>query len=64
RAQLPQVLEQLPANAPTFYFIDIQNDQLARFQQVLHAQPGVGDIAEVPSLRARLVAVKGPQGAG
>ena len=54
-----QVLEQLPANAPTFYFIDIQNDQLARFQQVLHAQPGVGNIAEVPSLRARLVAVKG-----
>jgi len=54
-----QVLEQLPANAPTFYFIDIQNDQLARFQQILHAQPGVGDIAEVPSLRARLVAVNG-----
>ncbi len=54
-----QVLEQLPANAPTFYFIDIQNDQIARFQQVLHAQPGVGNIAEVPSLRARLVAVKG-----
>ena len=54
-----QVLEQLPANAPTFYFIDIQNDQLARFQQVLQAQPGVGSIAEVPSLRARLVAVKG-----
>jgi len=54
-----QVLEQLPANAPTFYFIDIQNDQLGRFQQVLHAQAGVGDIAEVPSLRARLIAVNG-----
>ena len=54
-----QVLEQLPANAPTFYFIDIQNDQLDRFQQVLHAQPGVGTIAEVPSLRARLIAVNG-----
>ena len=54
-----QVLEQLPANAPTFYFIDIQNDQLARFQQILHAQPGVSDIAEVPSLRARVVAVNG-----
>ena len=54
-----QVLEQLPANAPTFYFIDIQNDQLGRFQQVLHAQPGMSNINEVPSLRARLVAVKG-----
>jgi len=54
-----QVLEQLPVNAPTFYFIDIQNDQLDRFQQVLHGQPGVGEVAEVPSLRARLVSVKG-----
>ena len=54
-----QVLEQLPANAPTFYFIDIQNDQIDRFQQVLHTQPGVGAINEVPSLRARLVSVNG-----
>ena len=54
-----QVLEQLPANAPTFFFIDIQNDQLDRFNQVLRAQPGVGEIAEVPSLRARLVSVQG-----
>ena len=54
-----EVLAQLPVNAPTFYFIDIQNDQLDRFQQVLRAQPGVSAIAEVPSLRARLVAVNG-----
>ena len=54
-----QILEQLPANAPSFYFIDIQNDQMAQFQAILHAQPGLGDVNEVPSLRARLVAVKG-----
>ena len=54
-----QILEQLPANAPSFYFIDIQNDQMAQFQSILHAQPGLGDVNEVPSLRARLVAVKG-----
>ena len=54
-----QVLEQLPANAPSFYFIDIQNDQMPRFTSILHAQPGVGDVNEVPSLRARLVSVKG-----
>jgi len=54
-----QVLEQLPVNAPSFYFIDIQNDQMARFTGVLQAQPGVGAVNEVPSLRARLVSVKG-----
>jgi len=54
-----QVLEQLPVNAPSFYFIDIQNDQMARFTGVLQAQPGVGAVHEVPSLRARLVSVKG-----
>ncbi|MBC7799932.1 MAG: ABC transporter permease, partial [Gemmatimonadaceae bacterium] len=54
-----QVLEQVPANAPTFFFIDIQNDQIDRFQAVLRTQPGVGEVAEVPSLRARLVSVDG-----
>ncbi len=54
-----QILEQLPANAPSFYFIDIQNDQMAQFQSIVHAQPGVTDVEEVPSLRARLVSVKG-----
>jgi putative ABC transport system permease protein len=54
-----QVLDQLPAAAPTFFFIDIQNDQLARFREILDADPGVKQITEVPSLRARIVAVKG-----
>ena len=53
-----QVLEQLPAQAPTFFFIDIQNDQLARFFETATAQ-GATRISEVPSLRARLVSVKG-----
>ena len=53
------VLEQLPANAPSFFFIDIQNDQLPRFEALVRAQPGVQDLQQVPSLRARVVAVKG-----
>jgi putative ABC transport system permease protein len=52
-----EVLEQIPANAPSFYFIDIQNEQLTRFEAILHATPGVSDYAQVPSLRARMVAV-------
>jgi len=54
-----QVLDQLPARAPSFFFIDIQNDQLPRFREVVEAQPGVTEIKEVPSLRARLVSVNG-----
>jgi putative ABC transport system permease protein len=54
-----QIREQLPGNAPSFFFVDIQNDQLARFQSIVRAQPGVQDMHEVPSLRARVVAVKG-----
>jgi putative ABC transport system permease protein len=54
-----QIQEQLPSNAPSFFFIDIQNDQLARFESVVGEQQGVESMHEVPSLRARIVAVKG-----
>jgi putative ABC transport system permease protein len=54
-----QIQEQLPTNAPSFFFIDIQSDQLPRFEAVVRAQPGVQEMHQVPSLRARVVAVKG-----
>lgn len=54
-----QIQEQLPSNAPSFFFIDIQNDQLPRFEAIVHDQPGVESMEQVPSLRARVVAVKG-----
>jgi len=54
-----QIQQQLPTNAPSFFFIDIQNDQLPRFESIVHAQPGVKSLRQVPSLRARVVAVNG-----
>ncbi len=54
-----QVLGQLPVDAPSFFFIDIQNEQLAHFEQIVDAQPGVSDLHQVPALRARIVALKG-----
>jgi putative ABC transport system permease protein len=54
-----QVAEQLPERAPSFFFIDIQNDQLPRFKEILAGLPGVGEVQHVPSLRARIVAVAG-----
>jgi len=53
------ILDEIPANAPSFYFIDIQTDQLPRFDAILRAEPGVGEVRRVPSLRARIVAVNG-----
>ena len=54
-----QLAGELPSRAPNFYFIDIQPDQAARFDQVAGALPGVEEVRRVPSLRARVVAVKG-----
>ncbi len=54
-----QIQEQLPVNAPSFFFVDIQDDQLAAFESLVRAQPGVHELKQVPSLRARIVAVKG-----
>ena len=54
-----EIVEQLPSAAPSFFFIDIQNDELARFSQILAGQPGVEKVDEVPSLRARIVSVDG-----
>ena len=36
------VARDLPARAPAFFFVDIQNDQLAGFRARAAATPGVG----------------------
>ncbi len=54
-----QVAEQLPTNAPSFFFVDIQNTQMDVFRNVIAQEKGVTDMAEVPSLRARMVSVSG-----
>ncbi|MSP02323.1 MAG: FtsX-like permease family protein [Acetobacteraceae bacterium] len=54
-----QILEQIPSAAPSFFFVDIQNDQMDRFRDLAHAIPGRVEINDVPSLRARVTAIKG-----
>ncbi len=51
--------EELPRDAPSFYFVDIQPDQVARFDAIVGATPGATGLEQVPSLRARVVAVNG-----
>ncbi len=53
------VLSQIPAHAPSFYFIDIRPSEAARFDAVVRAQPTAGAVHQLPSLRARVVSVDG-----
>jgi putative ABC transport system permease protein len=60
RASIAQeITDQLPADAPSFYFIDIQPDQVQRFVALLAGEPGVRSVTRQPSLRARIVALNG-----
>ncbi|HUB97327.1 MAG TPA: FtsX-like permease family protein [Stellaceae bacterium] len=49
----------LPERAPSFFFIDIQPDQVAPFDALLRTMPGVTEEARVPSLRGRIMRING-----
>lgn len=53
------LLDQLPAHAPSFYFIDIQPNEMDRFRALVAGQQGAGAVHALPSLRTRVVAVNG-----
>ena len=53
------VEESLPEEAPAFYFIDIQPDQVADFESVVDSTPGVQELRRVPMLRGRIASVNG-----
>ena len=51
--------EALPEETPAFYFIDIQPDQIADFEQIVGATPGARDLRRVPMLRGRISSING-----
>lgn len=51
------VQETLPAQAPAFFFVDVQPDQRDRFRDTVLGVPGTADLREVPSLRGRIVRI-------
>jgi putative ABC transport system permease protein len=53
------VQQNLPADAPAFFFLDIQPDQKDSFVELLEAQPTAQTIRLSPNLRGRIVAVNG-----
>ena len=54
---LALIEDQIPANAPSFFFIDIQPDQYASFRQVLEKQIPSALFDLVPVVRTRLTAI-------
>jgi len=49
----------LPSAAPSFYFIDIQPDDLPKFEAALNRTGAAYDLQTMPTLRARILAVAG-----
>ena len=54
-----QVTEQLPEQAPSYFFIDIQPNQIDRFQQTVDAVPGISKVERTPMVRGRVSAING-----
>lgn len=54
-----QVQDQIPEDAPSFFFVDIQPSQIDPFRSSVLGIDGTRDLEEVPSLRGRIVSVNG-----
>ncbi len=54
-----EIRETMPAAAPSFFFIDIQPDQVADFDGLVGGFGGVSDLERVPMLRGRITAMNG-----
>jgi putative ABC transport system permease protein len=54
-----QFSAELPAKAPSFYFLDIPADQAERFDAFVRAQAPSAKLEEVPMLRGRIVSANG-----
>jgi putative ABC transport system permease protein len=54
-----QFSAELPAKAPSFYFLDIPADQATRFAAFVRAQAPRAKLEEVPMLRGRIVSANG-----
>ncbi|MCP5367461.1 MAG: FtsX-like permease family protein [Hyphomicrobiales bacterium] len=54
-----QVDRRLPEEAPAFFFLDVQPDQVADFDGTIAAFPQARDFQRVPSLRGRIVKING-----
>ena len=54
-----QVEDQLPSRAPSFFFVDIQQNQIEAFTKLVSGFPTAADFNATPMLRGRIVRLNG-----
>lgn len=54
-----QVVDSLPATAPSFFFIDIQPNEAKAFDATIHAFKNARDYKRTPMIRGRITALNG-----
>jgi len=54
-----QIANEVPETAPSFFFVDIQSHQADQFDAIINGVPGTDDLVRVPSLRGKIVSIKG-----
>ena len=54
-----QVEDQLPSRAPSFFFVDIQQNQIDAFTKLVSGFPTAADFNATPMLRGRIVKLNG-----
>jgi putative ABC transport system permease protein len=53
------IQERIPEQAPAYFFLDIQPDQVEAFEAAARSVPEVGEINRTPMLRGRIAAING-----
>ncbi len=53
-----QLTQSLPKSAPSFFFVDIPNSDVERFNAFIKQNSGTAELTEVPMLRGRILRVK------
>jgi putative ABC transport system permease protein len=53
------IARDLPAVAPSYFIVDIQNDQMPRFREILDADPAIETVESAPMLRGIITRING-----
>ncbi len=56
-----QIKEQIPEGAPSFFFIDIQKDEVERFRTVVATEAGTHELQLIPNLRGGVFSLNGEE---
>lgn len=54
-----QISQNIPAQAPDFFFVDIQNDQMGGIEKLVEELAPLGKLTSAPMLRGRVVQLNG-----